>query len=356
MKIIPGQFDDPQVQALLRLHLAGMHASSPPGSVFALDLSGLQKPDISFFTAWRDGKLLGMGALKALDAETGEIKSMRTDPAALRSGVGAAILEHLIELARRRNYRRLSLETGSGPAFEAALALYRKRGFVNGEAFGGYTASAFNQFLHLDLSRGSDNKRQASARASSVEHLGDANDLNASDTITLDRASRYRRRIAMVSDGGREFLLDLPVATHLADGDALVLDTGERIRVRAAVEPLLEIHTADPADLARIAWHIGNRHTPAEVTAHAIYIQPDHVLEEMVVGLGAHVHHVERPFEPEGGAYGHKGALEHGHHHGGHHHHHGQSHTHEHGAHTHTHDHGQRYEGAGRKPSVWRPE
>jgi len=151
MRIIPGDFNDVRVLALLRQHLEGMHANSPLESVFALDLTGLRAPGISFFTAWEGETLLGMGALKELDRTADEIKSMRTDPAHLRRGVGAAILEHLIAIARERGYRRLSLETGSGPAFEPALALYRRRGFVDGDPFGDYTKSAFNQFLHLDL-------------------------------------------------------------------------------------------------------------------------------------------------------------------------------------------------------------
>jgi putative acetyltransferase len=151
MNILPGDFENPQLLALLRLHLAGMHASSPPESVNAFDLSGLKAPDISVYTAWRDDKLLGMAALKELDSATGEIKSMRTDPAYLRGGVAAALLDHILGVARARRYRRLSLETGSGEAFEPALALYRKNGFVNGEVFGGYEVTSFNQFLHLDL-------------------------------------------------------------------------------------------------------------------------------------------------------------------------------------------------------------
>lgn len=149
--IVPADFDDPRVVDLLRIHLQGMHANSPPGSVHALDLSGLRVPEVALFTAWDGDQLLGMGALKALDDQTGEIKSMRTAAQHLRRGVAAALLEHLIGVARARGYRRISLETGSGPAFEPALALYRKRGFVNGEAFADYAASAFNQFLHLDL-------------------------------------------------------------------------------------------------------------------------------------------------------------------------------------------------------------
>jgi len=151
MIIVPGDFDNPQLLALLRLHLAGMHANSPPGSMNAFDLSGLKASDISVYTAWRDDRLLGMAALRELDAVTGEIKSMRTDPAHLRRGVAAVLLDHILGVARERGYRRLSLETGSGPAFEPALALYRKNGFVDGEAFAGYNVTPFNQFLHLDL-------------------------------------------------------------------------------------------------------------------------------------------------------------------------------------------------------------
>jgi putative acetyltransferase len=151
MLIVPGDFENAQLLALLRLHLAGMHASSPPGSVNAFDLSGLKAPDISVYTAWRDDKLLGMAALKELDAVTGEIKSMRTDPAHLREGVASALLDHLLSIARQRGYRRLSLETGSGEAFKPALALYCKNGFINGDAFGSYEVTPFNQFLHLDL-------------------------------------------------------------------------------------------------------------------------------------------------------------------------------------------------------------
>ncbi|MCW5723812.1 MAG: GNAT family N-acetyltransferase [Maricaulaceae bacterium] len=140
-----------QVRALLALHLEGMHASSPPGTVHALDLSGLKAPEVTVWTAWRGGALSGVGALKALGGGAGEIKSMRTHPDHLRKGVAAALLEHIIGEAHNRGYRRLSLETGGGPAFEPALALYRKRGFADGPAFGGYRPSVFNQFLHMDL-------------------------------------------------------------------------------------------------------------------------------------------------------------------------------------------------------------
>jgi putative acetyltransferase len=140
-----------RTRELLALHLQGMHASSPPGSVFALDLSGLKSPAITVWTAWFGDAIAGIGALRRIDARAGEIKSMRTHPAFLRRGVAAALLEHIIASARAAGLRRLSLETGSGPAFEAALALYRQRGFVDGEPFAQYTRSEFNQFLHLEL-------------------------------------------------------------------------------------------------------------------------------------------------------------------------------------------------------------
>jgi putative acetyltransferase len=151
VRIVPGDLTDPRVVALLREHLEGMRASSPPGSVYALDLPALQAPDIAFFTACQGEELLGCGALKHLDDSAGELKSMRTAAAHLRKGVGARILGHLLALARARGYRRVSLETGSGPAFEPALALYRRHGFVRGEPFGDYVESELNQFLHLDI-------------------------------------------------------------------------------------------------------------------------------------------------------------------------------------------------------------
>lgn len=151
MIVRPADFHDPQIIALLNTHLTDMHTNTPPGGVYALDLSGLQKPDVSFFGVWSGQTLVGMGALKELSSTTGELKSMRTHADHLRRGVAATMLDHLIATARSRGYKRLSLETGTGPAFEPALALYRGRGFRNGERFGDYEASEFNQFLHLDL-------------------------------------------------------------------------------------------------------------------------------------------------------------------------------------------------------------
>jgi putative acetyltransferase len=138
-------------RALLALHLAGMHANSPPEHVYALDLSGLQTPQVTVWTVWIGEEIAGVGALKMLTPDHAEIKSMRTHPDHVRKGVAAAMVTHLIEEARRRGLRRLSLETGSGPAFEPALTLYRSCGFANGEVFSDYTPSDFNQFLHLEL-------------------------------------------------------------------------------------------------------------------------------------------------------------------------------------------------------------
>jgi putative acetyltransferase len=136
---------------LLRLHLQGMNAHSPPGHVHALDLSGLAAPGVTLWSVWDRPRIAAIGALKRLDDGTGEIKSMRTHPDFLRRGAAVALLRHIIATARTEGLHRLSLETGSGPAFEPALALYRGHGFASGEAFGGYQASDFNQFMHLAL-------------------------------------------------------------------------------------------------------------------------------------------------------------------------------------------------------------
>jgi putative acetyltransferase len=144
-------FTGEATRALLALHLAGMYANSPAEHVFALDLSGLKASNVTVWSVWDAGALAGMGALKELGDGAGELKSMRTDPGHLRKGVAAALLEHIIREARGRRLRRLSLETGRGPAFEPALALYRKHGFTDGEAFADYAPNAFSQFLHLAL-------------------------------------------------------------------------------------------------------------------------------------------------------------------------------------------------------------
>ena len=151
MIIKPGDFADLRILDLLRQHLQGMQETSPPGHSFALDLSGLQHPGVTFLSVWDGETLLAIGALKQLQPDHGELKSMRTRMDQLRRGAGTLMLMTLLDLAITRGYRRVSLETGSGEPFEAALALYRKHGFQNGEAFADYVASDFNQFLHLDL-------------------------------------------------------------------------------------------------------------------------------------------------------------------------------------------------------------
>lgn len=160
------------------------------------------------------------------------------------------------------------------------------------------------------------------------------------DSVSLDHEGRHRRRIQLTGDKGTAFLLDLEKATVLNDGDALKLDDGSLILVKAAPQKLVEIRTDNPARLMKAAWHIGNRHTPAEVTADALYIEEDHVLVEMLRGLGCAVTAVERPFQPERGAYD-QGGHHHGHGHGhdhGHHHDHAH-HGHDHHDHHHDHDH-----------------
>lgn len=151
ISIRPDDLSGAETRALLALHLAGMNANSPPDKVCALDLSGLSAPGITVWSAWIGDAIAGIGALRRLGDGTGEVKSMRTHPDHLRKGVAAAILEVVIIAARTEGLIRLSLETGSGPAFEPGLSLYRRRGFVSGDAFGDYQASSFNQFLHLAL-------------------------------------------------------------------------------------------------------------------------------------------------------------------------------------------------------------
>ena len=123
------------------------------------------------------------------------------------------------------------------------------------------------------------------------------------DRVVLDFDARHRRRVAMTASQGLAFLLDLPAAGWLHGGDALVLEDGRLIEVVAAPEPLLEIRCADGRHLARVAWHLGNRHLPTQVLKDALRIRRDHVIAEMAVGLGARVTEIEAPFDPEGGAY-----------------------------------------------------
>ncbi len=135
-------------------------------------------------------------------------------------------------------------------------------------------------------------------------HWSDAQGAAAlADTVVLHFDDRHRRRIAMTGTKGLDFLLDLPDAVALRGGDALLLDDGRLVEVVAAAEPLIEVRGRTPGDLVRLAWHIGNRHLSAQVMANALRLRGDHVVEEMLRGLGASVVEIEAPFDPEGGAY-----------------------------------------------------
>jgi urease accessory protein len=174
----------------------------------------------------------------------------------------------------------------------------------------------------------------------------------AIDTVVLDFEDRHRRRTAMKGVRGTEFLLDLPEAVMLRSGDALVLDDGRLVEVVAAPEPLAEVRIAEPRDLARLAWHLGNRHLPIQILANRIRIRRDPVIEDMARGLGAKIALIEGPFDPEGGAYA--SAIdsepEHVHGPGCGHDHHGHDHDdHGHAAHAHgeSHGHGHEHEASG---------
>ncbi len=148
------------------------------------------------------------------------------------------------------------------------------------------------------------------SRATSIGHAH-----AGSDHVALTYEARLLRRKRLLSAGGREFLVDLPETVSVNEGDAFRLDDGSEIAVRAAPEALLEV----TGDLPRLAWHIGNRHTPCQVEEGRLLIQQDHVLADMLRRLGATLREIDAPFTPEGGAYGHGRTF--GHDHGAHHHH-----------------------------------
>lgn len=173
----------------------------------------------------------------------------------------------------------------------------------------------------------------------------------AADTVVLGFDDRHRRRVAMTGTRGLEFLLDLKDAVALRGGDALVLEDGRLIEVVAAPEPLVEIRGTDPHHLVRVAWHLGNRHLPTQIVGKGLRIRRDHVIEDMVRGLGARVIVIEAPFDPEGGAYAGGGHAAHGHGqddhgHAGHGHagHDHASHDHKHRDHHHGHAHAHDHE------------
>jgi putative acetyltransferase len=152
-RIIAGDLDDDRVVALLEIHLASARAETAPGSAHALDLDALRGSEIGFWTIWRDGALLGTGALKRLSPDHGEIKSMHVAAAARRSGVGAAMLRHLLEAAAARGLTRVSLETGSWDYFRPARSLYARHGFAECPPFGDYRPDLNSIFMTRDLVR-----------------------------------------------------------------------------------------------------------------------------------------------------------------------------------------------------------
>jgi len=151
LKVIQDNLDSPEVVALLHEHLHGMQSQSPPESMHALDISDYKSPDVTLWTAWSDGDLLGCGALKDLGElngeHVGEIKSMRTKTEHLKRGVADAILNAITDYAKRRGIQRLSLETGATEQFSAALSFYRKRGYEETPPFGSYKLDPVSVFF-----------------------------------------------------------------------------------------------------------------------------------------------------------------------------------------------------------------
>lgn len=151
MEIRIDNLESVEVIGLLEEHLADMYATSPPESVHALDVEKLKKPEITFYSCWQDGQLLGCAAIKHLDSGHAELKSMRTASIARKKGVGSLILQHILEVAEGRGYKKLSLETGVEEYFRPARNLYEKFGFQYCEPFNGYWADPNSRFMTRDL-------------------------------------------------------------------------------------------------------------------------------------------------------------------------------------------------------------
>jgi putative acetyltransferase len=149
--VVEGGLDDPRVVSLLHAHLLRARAETAPGSAHALDLSGLRAPEVTFWSVWEGNVVVGVGALKRLDAAHGEVKSMYTAAAARGRGVGAAMLREIMAAARARGMARLSLETGSWPYFAPARALYSRHGFEECPPFGEYRLDPNSVFMTLAL-------------------------------------------------------------------------------------------------------------------------------------------------------------------------------------------------------------
>jgi urease accessory protein len=167
-------------------------------------------------------------------------------------------------------------------------------------------------------------------RAQEVKPVGHWDSATAVDQITLDAHDRHRRRVVLTGERGTTFLLDLPQVTALHDGDGLLLDDGAMVRIVGRPEPLIEIAATDAHELARLAWHIGNRHVDVQIVGDRLRIRRDHVIEDMLRGLGARLSPIEAPFDPEHGAYQHD--------HDRHRHDHAHRHDHRHDE-DHAHDH-----------------
>jgi putative acetyltransferase len=146
-----GDFESPDVQALLAMHYGIMRSISPHRACHVLPLDGLKDPAITFWAARDDGQLAGVGALKELAADHGEVKSMRTAPRSMGRGVGRAVLNHIVREARSRGYKRLSLETGGTQPFAAAISLYESEGFEPCGPFAGYENTSFSRFFSREL-------------------------------------------------------------------------------------------------------------------------------------------------------------------------------------------------------------
>ena len=144
-------------------------------------------------------------------------------------------------------------------------------------------------------------------RVTAIKPAGQWDASAARDTIVLDAQDRHRRRVVFVGAEGATYLLDLPRPAQLRDGDALVIEGGAVVRVTGKPEPLVEISAANAQELARLAWHIGNRHIEVQIAGDALRIRRDHVMEDMLRGLGATLSYVDAVFDPEHGAYAHHG-------------------------------------------------
>ena len=151
MEIRVDDLTSPEIIGLLREHLNSMTLHSPPESIHALDLDGLRRPEVTFWSIWQNAELMGCGAIKELDSRHGEIKSMRTVSTHLRKGVAATLIRHILDEARRRSYRRLSLETGSMEAFAPARSLYTKFGFEPCAPFAAYVEDPYSVFMTREV-------------------------------------------------------------------------------------------------------------------------------------------------------------------------------------------------------------